>query len=71
MNKIQSPRKDRKNVSQYQVSQKRGFVLIQFASKGQYSIFKALNGKCNTLDLLSELETFLGGGTDFETPLNL
>lgn len=50
--------------------EKRAFSLIQFASRGQYTKFDASN-KVNTLDLLSELEVFLNGGTDFETPLNL
>lgn len=50
--------------------EKRDFVMIQFSSASEITIFKALNGRCETLELLSELETFIGGGTDYNTPLS-
>lgn len=51
--------------------EKRSFVLTQFASFGQTTVFKAPKGKCNTMDLLIEIEIFLDGGTNFESPLDI
>lgn len=49
--------------------QGRDFAMIQFSGPGQIQDFVAKKGRCEMLDLFSELEFFFNGGTDFETPL--
>lgn len=47
----------------------RKFALIHFSDKGEFKTDIFLPGSYSTEDVFSAAETFLGGGTDFETPL--
>lgn len=47
----------------------RKFALIHFSSKGSYKTDLFTPGGFGTSDVLAAAETFLGGNTDFETPL--
>lgn len=49
--------------------QKRDFAFIQFSGPNQVREYVVKAGKCNTMDLLSEMEYFIGGGTCFTTAL--
>lgn len=50
-------------------AQSRGFVLINFSSSDQIRVFEAPKGKCDTLQMLCEMEHAWGGGTSFSSPL--
>jgi len=48
----------------------RKFALIHFAGSGNYKTDLFLPGAYTSDDVFSSVETFLGGSTNFETPLN-
>ena len=48
---------------------KHRFALIHFASSGHFQTDTFEPGKLRMEDVLRSAETFLGGGTDFETPM--
>jgi uncharacterized protein with von Willebrand factor type A (vWA) domain len=47
----------------------RSFALVHFSGKGKFKTDIFRKGKYTTEDIFTAAETFLGGGTDFETPL--
>ncbi len=50
--------------------QKRDFILAQFGSDNEYRELVCVKGQAETLAILSELEFFFSGGTDFQRPLS-
>lgn len=49
--------------------ERRDFAMIQFSDQDSIRSFAVKRGELNRLELLSELEFFFGGGTDFQSPL--
>lgn len=47
----------------------RKFALIHFSSKGNYKTDVFIPGEYDVADVFTAAETFLGGNTDFETPM--
>ncbi|MDR1329336.1 MAG: hypothetical protein LBK23_07025 [Oscillospiraceae bacterium] len=47
----------------------RSFALVHFSDKGSFKTDIFRKGQYATEDIFTAAETFLGGGTDFETPL--
>ena len=47
----------------------RKFALIHFSSKGKYKTDVFVPGEYDVTDVFAAAETFLGGNTDFETPM--
>jgi len=57
-------------LSSIAIKEKRGFVLIFFSSGSDCVEFEfPIGGKDRLQNMMSAMETFIGGGTDFEVPL--
>jgi uncharacterized protein with von Willebrand factor type A (vWA) domain len=48
---------------------RRNFALIHFSGKGSFKTDVFRDGQYTLDDIMAAVETFLGGGTDYETPL--